>query len=159
MATALLGVPMAASAAGLAPPADAEPLIVHLDSITPAALGDDDDPVEITGTVTNQSAEPWTDVNLYAFRSTTPILDATSLAASAAVDPSASVGDRVVEPGTFDTVDLLQPGQTTAFSLTVPRELLGIVEPGAYWIGVHAIGDSSVPRDAFADGKARTFIP
>lgn len=159
LATALLGVPMAASAAGLAPPADAEPLIVHLDSITPAALGDDDDPVEITGTVTNQSAEPWTDVNLYAFRSTTPILDSTSLAASAAVDPSASVGDRVVEPGTFDTVDLLQPGQTTGFSLSVPRELLGIVEPGAYWIGVHAIGDSSVPRDAFADGKARTFIP
>lgn len=159
LAATLLGVPVTAPAAAVAAPADAEPLIVHLDSISPAALGDDDEPVEITGTVTNQSAEPWTGVNLYAFRSTTPIVDATSLAASAAIDPAEYVGDRIVEPGTFDTVDLLQPGQTTGFSLTVPRELLGIVEPGAYWIGVHAIGDSSVPRDAFADGKARTFIP
>lgn len=159
LAATLLGVPVTAPAAAVAAPADAEPLIVHLDSISPAALGDDDEPVEITGTVTNQSAEPWTGVNLYAFRSTTPIVDATSLAASAAIDPAEYVGDRIVEPGTFDAVDLLQPGQTTGFSLSVPRELLGIVEPGAYWIGVHAIGDSSVPRDAFADGKARTFIP
>ena len=49
----------------------------------------------------------------------------------------------------------LQPGQTSGFSLRVPRELLQIDEPGAYWIGVHAIGDSSVPRDAFADGVLR----
>ena len=56
-----------------------------------------DRPVRITGTVTNQSAEAWTGVNLYAFASTTPIVDATSLAASAAVDPLEYVGDRIVE--------------------------------------------------------------
>ena len=38
LAATLLGVPVAAPAAGTAAPADAEPLIVHLDSITPAAL-------------------------------------------------------------------------------------------------------------------------
>jgi hypothetical protein len=161
-AAALLGVPLAAPAEAGQPRnarAESDPLIVHLDSLSPAALTDDDRPVRITGTVTNQSAEPWTGVNLYAFRSTTPIVDATSLAASATIDPAEYVGDRIVEPGTYDTLDLLQPGQTAGFSIKVPRELLGIVEPGAYWIGVHAIGDSSVPRDEFADGRARTFIP
>ena len=86
-------------------------------------------------------------------------MDAASLAASAAIDPSQAVGDRIVEPGAFDTVELLQPGETAGFSITVPRDLLGITEPGAYWFGVHAIGDSSVPRDTFADGRARTFLP
>jgi hypothetical protein len=156
--------PVAASADGrsAAPrhaKADAEPLIVHLDSISPATLTDDDRPVRMTGTVTNQSAEAWTGVNLYAFASTSPIGDSASLKASAATDPAEYVGDRIVEPGTYDTVDLLQPGQTAGFSVKVPRDQLAIDEPGAYWIGVHAIGDSSVPRDPFADGKARTFIP
>jgi hypothetical protein len=155
----LVGVAGPASAARGGAPADADPLIVHLDSITPAALTDNDRPVRITGTVTNQSAEPWTGVNLYAFRSTTPLPDATSLAASAAIDPSEYVGDRIVEPGTFDTVELLQPGQTAGFAIKVSRDQLGITAPGAYWLGVHAIGDSSVPRDEFADGRARTFIP
>ncbi|WP_457205572.1 DUF6049 family protein, partial [Nocardioides sp. P5_C9_2] len=161
LAATLVGVPVvaAAPAAEATAAAEADPLIVHLDSISPAALTDDDRPVRIRGTVTNQSAEPWTGVNLYAFRSTTPIVDATSLAASAAIDPSQYVGDRVVEPGAFDTVELLQPGETAGFEMSVPRDQLGIVAPGAYWIGVHAIGDSSVPRDEFADGRARTFIP
>lgn len=170
LAATLVGTPAVLPAAGAAPAApasasaapgaaDADPLIVHLDSVSPPALTDNDRPVRLTGTVTNQSAEPWTGVNLYAFRSTTPILDATSLAASATIDPAEYVGDRVVEPGAFDTVELLQPGQTADFSITVPRDQLGIVEPGAYWLGVHAIGDSSVPRDVFADGRARTFIP
>lgn len=161
LAATLLGVPVvaAAPAAEAAPASDADPLIVHLDSVSPAALTDNDRPVRLTGTVTNQSSEPWTGVNLYAFRSTTPILDTTSLAASAAIDPAEYVGDRIVEPGSFDTVDLLQPGQTADFSFSVPRDQLDITEPGAYWIGVHAIGDSSVPRDVFADGRARTFIP
>ncbi|KRF37595.1 DUF6049 family protein [Nocardioides sp. Soil805] len=165
LAATLVGAPLVATAPALAGStvaparAEADPLIVHLDSLTPAALSDNDRPVRLTGTVTNQSAEAWTGVNLYAFRSTTPILDGISLAASATIDPAEYVGDRIVEPGSFDTVDLLQPGQTAGFEITVPRDQLGIVEPGAYWIGVHAIGDSSVPRDVFADGRARTFIP
>ena len=32
-------------------------------------------------------------------------------------------------------------------------------EQGVYWIGIHALGDSAVPRDDVADGRARTFIP
>ena len=139
--------------------ADHDPLLVHLDSISPSILSDNDEPITLTGTLTNQSAEPWTNINLYAFLSAGPIVDATSLAASAAIEADAYVGERIVTPGTEDTLDVVDPGQTADFDLTVPRSELRVTEPGVYWLGVHAIGDSSVPRDQFADGRARTFIP
>ena len=63
-------------------------------------------------------------------------------------------------PGTFDTIDELAPGASATFTDSVPVELLATSgEPGVYWIGIHALGDSSVPRDLVADGRARTFIP
>ncbi len=139
--------------------AQPDPLRVELDSITPATLTDDDQPVTITGTVTNQSDEPWTVIHLYAFRSAAPIPDPSTLAASAAIEPDAYVGDRVITPGTEATVDALDPGQSAPFSLTVPRSELQIPGPGVYWLGVHASGVSSRGRDEFADGRARTFIP
>ena len=166
---ALLG-PVGSSAASVATgpaeprktrPAKAidDPLLVHLDSISPSTLSDDDVPITITGTLTNQSDELWTNINLYAFRSSAPIVDATSLAASAAIEADAYVGERIVTPGTEANIAGLDAGQTADFSLTVPRSELVIAEPGVYWLGVHASGDSSQPRDEFADGRARTFIP
>ncbi len=142
--------------------ADEDPLLVHIDSISPSTLSDDDRPITITGTVTNRSDEPWTAVNLYSFRSAAPIVDATALAASAATESDAVVGERIVNESiasTAFTVDELDPGDTANFSITVPRSEIAVAEPGVYWLGVHASGDSSVPRDAFADGRARTFIP
>lgn len=137
-----------------------DPLLVHLDTISPATLSDKDEPVTITGTITNESAEQWTEINLYSFRSLAPLLDASSLAASAAIEADAPVGERVITPGTEATVDVLEPGQTTNFSLTVPRSELGLSASGVYWLGVHARGaSSSLPRDDFTDGRARTFIP
>lgn len=137
-----------------------DPLLVHLDTITASTLSDNDEPLTITGTITNQSSEQWTEINLYAFRSAAPIVDAPSLAASAGVDAGEFVGERIVTPGTEAKVDLLEPGQTTNFSLTVPRSELLISATGVYWLGVHAMGvSSSLPRDDFADGRARTFIP
>ena len=156
----LLGVPSPRRRPALAAPADAEPLIVHLDSITPAALGDDDDPVEITGTVTNQSAEPWTDSTSTPSgpppRSSTP-----TLAGGVRGRRSRGVGGR---PGRRARhLRHRRPAPARAdhrlLAQRAPRAARRSCEPGAYWIGVHAIGDSSVPRDAFADGKARTFIP
>jgi hypothetical protein len=144
--------------AAAAPAEDADPLVVHLDTIDPVVPRSGD--VRITGTVTNVSDEPFTRINLHAFASQSPILDATALAASAEIDPAEYVGERVTVPGTFATVDTLEPGQSAPFADTVPVELLNIPdEPGVYWIGIHALGDSSVPRDGVADGRARTFIP
>jgi hypothetical protein len=138
---------------------DPDPLLVHIDTISPALPRSGD--VEITGTVTNTSDETYTRVNLHAFSSQSPILDSNALAASALIDPTQDVGPRVTVPGTFDTIDELAPGESATFSDSVPVELLGVAEQeGVYWIGVHALGDSAtVPRDTVADGRARTFIP
>lgn len=144
--------------AAAAPAEESDPLLVHIDAISPVLPGRGE--VEISGTVTNTSEETFTRVNLHAFSSPTPILDANALAESAATDPSEDVGPRVTVPGTFATVDVLVPGATASFTDSVPVELLRVpVQEGVYWIGIHALGDSSVPRDMVADGRARTFIP
>ena len=152
---ASIGIPGPVTAA---PAKETDPLVVHIDTISPELPRSGD--VEITGTVTNASDETYTRINLHTFSSRAPILDAANLAASAAVDPSVYVGERVTVAGTFDTVDELAPGESAYFSDSVPVELLETTgEQGVYWIGIHAIGDSSVPRDDVADGRARTFIP
>ena len=152
---ASIGIPGPVTAA---PAKETDPLVVHIDTISPELPRSGD--VEITGTVTNASDETYTRINLHTFSSQAPILDAANLAASAAVDPSVYVGERVTVAGTFDTVDELAPGESAYFSDSVPVELLETTgEQGVYWIGIHAIGDSSVPRDDVADGRARTFIP
>jgi len=149
---------LACAPATAAPADDPDPLVVHIDTITPVLPRSGD--VEITGTVTNTSDDTFTRINLHAFSSQTPILDSGVLATSATIDPSQDVGPRVTVPGTFDTVDELAPGESASFSDSVPVELLGIPdEAGVYWIGIHALGDGSVPRDVVADGRARTFIP
>ena len=141
-----------------APEDESDPLVVHIDTISPELPRKGD--VEITGTVTNVSDDTFTRINLHAFSSQDPILSSAALVPSAAVDPTVFVGPRVTVPGTFDTVDVLAPGESAYFSDSVPVELLGIPDQaGVYWIGIHALGDSSVPRDAVADGRARTFIP
>ena len=142
-----------------APAEDPDPLVVHLDSISPVLPRNGD--VEISGTVTNVGDETFTRVNLHAFSSQSPILDAGNLARSAAVATGEFVGPRVTVPGTFATIDELAAGESAYFSDTVPVELLGTSgEQGVYWIGIHALGDTdTVPRDDIADGRARTFIP
>jgi hypothetical protein len=154
-----LGLPAMAHA--LPKPEEKEPLEVHLGSISPSTLSDNDRPLTITGTVTNQSDEQWTEIRLYSFRSEIPIPDAQSLADSAAIETAAFVGTRIIEPGTEDTVEALDPGESEEFSLTVPRAEIRVTEPGVYWLGVHASGipSSSLERDDVADGRARTFIP
>ncbi|MBD3923981.1 hypothetical protein IEZ26_05050 [Nocardioides cavernae] len=147
-----------APAAAPAPAKDGDPLLVHIDAMTPVLPVSGD--VDIAGTVTNVSDDTFTRVNLHAFSSEQPILDPLSLSQSALIDPNLFVGDRVTVPGTFDTIDELAPGASATFTDSVPVELLATSgEPGVYWIGIHAIGDSSVPRDFVADGRARTFIP
>ncbi|QSR33341.1 hypothetical protein CFI00_23080 [Nocardioides sp. S5] len=141
-----------------APAEESDPLVVHIDTISPELPRTGD--VEITGTVTNVSDETFTRINLHAFASQAPIPTTTALAESVTIDPAEYVGQRVTVPGTFDTVDELAPGDTASFTDTVPVELLEVPdEEGVYWIGIHALGDSSVPRDTVADGRARTFIP
>jgi hypothetical protein len=110
--------------AGAAPADDPDPLLVHIDSISPALPRSGT--VEIAGTVTNTSDDTFTRVNLHAFSSQAPILDSISLAASALLEPTEFVGPRVTVPGTFDTIDQILPGETAPFSDSVPVDLLGV---------------------------------
>jgi hypothetical protein len=144
---------------GAAPAAGRGPQGVPHGTITPVLPRSGN--IEITGTVTNVSEDTYTRINVHAFSSANPILDSANLTTSAAVEPGADVGPRVTVPDTFYTVAELAPGQTAYFSDSVPVDLLAMdpTTEGVYWIGVHALGDGAVPRDAFADGRARTFIP
>lgn len=139
---------------------DPDPLEVRIDALGPASLSPDTDTVRVRGTVTNRSDEEWTSLNFHVFTGASPITTTADLELASVSDPAEYVGDRIVAPGTFDTIATLAPGESAGFRMRVPREQLLIPESsGVYWLGVHAIGDSSEPRDEIADGKARTFVP
>ncbi|MFC5176296.1 DUF6049 family protein [Nocardioides taihuensis] len=137
---------------------DDTPLEVEIDSLTPSYVPEKGT-VSVGGTVTNRSDETFTGINLHAFIGDAPITSVAELAAERKRDPADFVGERITVPGSFDTVDALAPGESTRFQLEVTRSQLGVSEPGVYWFGVHALGDSDVPRDQVADGRARTFLP
>ena len=110
--------------------------------------------------VTNASDEEWTDINVFPFIAQEPITTRDELAEAAETAPDTTVGDRLTDPGTYETVDELAPGDSAPFTLRMPvSSLLISGDPGVYWVGVHALGTSSDGRDANADGRARTFIP
>ena len=142
-----------------------DPLAVAIDVLTPSVIPNQG-PILISGSVTNRTEDAFTAVNLHAFVSPAPITTSAELAESAETDPEQFVGNRITTTGTFDHLDELAPGQSSRFTITVPRSELAALSPGVaastpgvYWFGVHALGDSVIPRDDTADGRARTFIP
>ena len=137
---------------------DESPLGVTIDALSPSYLPAPG-PVRIDGTVTNNTEDRWVAINIHPFIGATPIESEEELAEATELDPGEPVGDRITTPGTFDTVTSLEPGASAQFSIEVSRSRLGVSEPGVYWFGVHALGESDEPRDSVADGRARTFLP
>lgn len=137
----------------------AAPLRLSIDQLTPAHL-DAKGPIRIRGTVTNTSEEEWRAVNVLPFAGTEPITSPAGLRAAMALPITAEVGDRITAFGAYASVGDLGPGETVDFDIRVRRDLITTPEdPGAYWFGVHASGESdTTPRDGVADGKARTFL-
>ncbi len=163
----LLPALMAVAATMAAAPAQAEqpapaaverPLAVSIDTLTPSYLPARG-PVRLTGSVTNNTDDRWVAINTHVFISDTPITSAEELEEQAALDPEEPVGERITVPGTFDTIDSLEPGESSQFSIEISRARLGVEAPGVYWFGVHALGESGELRDGMADGRARTFVP
>jgi hypothetical protein len=160
---AAAGVPQSSRATG---PVRAEvkgkagPLAVRLTSLSPSTVPVSG-PLRLRGTVTNTSAEAWQDINVHAFVSPTPMTTSKELADAAATPFDADIGSRLTTSHAFVTIGDLGPGQTATFALRVPRSELPIprLEPGVYWVGVHALGANKDGRDGVADGRARTFIP
>jgi hypothetical protein len=137
---------------------DESPLGVTIDALSPSYLPAPG-PVRIDGTLTNNTEDRWVAINLHPFIGATPIESEEQLAEATQLDPGEPVGDRITTPGTFDTLTSLEPGASAQFSIGVSRSQLGVSEPGVYWFGVHALGESDEPRDSVADGRARTFLP
>lgn len=174
LAAGLLTIPPAAAAdprplltvEGYAVPAAYEaPLLVTIDNLTPGEVPDRG-PVEVSGTVVNRDVETWTGISLYPFINAgtdcnpcaPPMTTSAELVEAAETDPEAVVGARITEVSA--NIEELAPGEVQSYSIRVPRGLLPVTTPGVYWFGVHASGSSeSTPRDDFADGRARTFLP
>lgn len=137
------------------------PLTVALTRMVPAAIPTKGN-VTLIGTVTNNSTETWTAINAHPFVSQFPMTTRDELAAAALTPLATEVGTRLVEPGQFEALGDLDPGNTRSFRISIPvadlsEQMAGT--PGVYWIGVHALGQNTTGRDSLADGRARTFIP
>jgi hypothetical protein len=132
------------------------PLTVSIDALSSAVVPKRG-PLHLRGTITNTSDETWSDLNVYACTSRSPITTAHDLAhASAATTDDVVCGRTSV----FTTIEEIAPGKSAAYRLRVERNQLGIgSRPGAYWFGVQALGTSTAGRDAVADGTIRTFLP
>ncbi|WP_141014968.1 DUF6049 family protein [Nocardioides sambongensis] len=152
---------------------DDAPLALTIDALDPGVLPRTG-PVTISGTITNTDDVAWNEIHLYPYLNTDdcradgtcggPMTTVEELVEAADSDPETPVGERITDLEIRDTVTELAPGATMTFGLTIPQRVLrqeiGDPEPGVYWFGVHASGYSEdTPRDDFADGRARTFLP
>jgi hypothetical protein len=157
LAGVVLPTPDAARAARHAPAGT--PLEVSVETMTPSVIPRRGT-VTLTGEVTNTSPDTWTDLQAYLMVSSVPITTEADLAAAAGTDPATEVGGRITRDGQFDEIGDLDPGESTSYTVSVPRRYLEISgEPGAYWVGVHVLGAVDGIRDGVADGRARTFMP
>ncbi len=174
--TALTGGMLVAPATGAVPdaPRDTQvfpvpesydaPLLVTIDQLTPGEVPDRG-PVVVSGTVINRDVETWSGINLYPFINAgdcpgcpAPMTTAAELVEAAKTDPAEVVGRRITDVSA--TVAELEPGAIAPYTITIPRSLLPVTTAGIYWFGVHALSESAgTPRDDFADGRARTFLP
>ena len=148
-----------AYAASAGPPDPTQPLVLRMRSITPDYIPDHG-PITIRGTITNDSDEEWTAINVEGFFGSTPITTTAELAAAAQTPVDADVGHRIAEPGT------LRPSRLPAarrrrqpFTVRLPRSKLPVSAPGVYWFGVHALGATAEGRSSSAAGRDRTFLP
>ncbi|MDQ4007601.1 MAG: DUF6049 family protein [Actinomycetota bacterium] len=117
-------------------------------------------PVTVSGTVYNNTDGVWGDAQVGMLVSSEPFTTGSELAAATRADPYEDfVGEQVLEPGTFDDIGDIAPGQTRSFTFTVPyaeMELSG--SEGAYWVGAEL-------RVTGADGlrgsvaRTLTFMP
>lgn len=159
---ALVGAWAAPSPRALA----AEGLVtITLDQVTPDTLSPDAT-VTITGTVTNTSNQPMTQVQVSFWRSSDPVTtttDLTRLLDSAWDVPIGARGtaEHQLHNITSEDSPTFEPGATTTFSVTSTVSELTLTNPGpgtVYLMGVHVrgipVGDVNQTV-----GRSRVFLP
>ena len=150
--------PGASADATTAHPAEPDqPLVPRIRSISPDYVPDKG-PIVIKGTVTNESDQTWTAINVHGFMGDTPITTAEELSKATDTPTDAYVGDRITVPGTFDSIASLAPGDETSFTVRLPHSALPVTTPGVYWFGVHVLGDDGDGGPRVAVGRDRTFL-
>lgn len=133
-----------------------QPLTVTMDSLTPGVVPKRG-PVVVRGRITNNSAERWEGLNIYACTSRQPLTSAEALAGAVLVPRETVVCGRTT---VFKTIQRLAPGASRGYQLRIPRDKLAIgTQPGVYWFSVQVLGTSSAGRDTVVDGDVRTFLP
>jgi Family of unknown function (DUF6049) len=153
-----IGPGATASAASARPLDPQQPLVPRIHSMTPDYVPDKG-PIVITGTVTNESDQGWTAINVHGFMGSTPITTPAALSEAAKAPVDAYVGDRITVPGTFDSIASLAPGEEKPFTVRLPHSALPVSTAGVYWFGVHVLGDDGEGGARVAVGRDRTFIP
>jgi hypothetical protein len=147
----------AAAAADRASDTGDTPLAVSMSSISPSTVPSRGK-LTVSGEITNRSDSTWTDLRVYLLMSSTPMTTSDEVAEANASAPESEVGARITTPGLYQQVPDLKPGESTFYSLSVPRKALPVTDPGVYWLGVHVLGTNEEGRLDGADGRARTFI-
>lgn len=133
-------------------------LQARITSITPSSLRPST-PLEVSGTVTNTSPDTWRNAQVFLVLSSTPMTTRAELAEAVRADPSAVVGERIIEPELFAQLGDLRSGDLSTFALRIPYAALPISDAGVYWLSVQVLATApSGVRDEFADARARTFI-
>lgn len=140
--------------------ADSDPdLSVSIRSLDPSRL-QDGATVTMTGVVTNNNDYAWSAVQAYLVIPAVPFTTRAQI--EEAIDNGAAyTGVRVVDPGTFDDMGDLAPGERRRFSIRVPYSKLGVSgAEGVYPVGVQILGtDTEGDRSGDAIARATTFLP
>lgn len=138
------------------------PVSIQINSMTPA-LPTPNDPITLTGTVTNTSKKPIDRPRVYFWRNQAPITDREGFDAaleSAANDPlGARVTADVQNREHLWTEDdpTLDPGETARFTVSATPEQLDFpATDGIYLVGVHVLTGTDRPP---AIGRSRVFAP
>lgn len=151
-----------ASAASERPRAEADPLTLTIDSLSPAVIPRKG-AITMTGTVTNDSLDVWEDIKVYPRLSYAPFTTSEEVELASESDPRLPFGDRITTEGNFDSrTTVLEPGETRTWRIRLPRSVVASRisgSEGSYQIGVQALGATDDGRPENAVGRARTFIP
>jgi hypothetical protein len=132
------------------------PLGVSIETLTPSTMPRSGN-VTVTGEIRNRSESTWTDLQVFLVLGSTPMTTSAELEEATATAETTDVGARITSPGLYDDVEDLEPGETTSYTLSVPRRVLPDAGHGVYWLSVHVLGTNEEGRIDGADGRARTF--
>jgi len=145
-------------ATGTAPADEDAGLAVEITSLSPSAL-QPGEPLELTGTVTNDDVHGWRELNAYLVISPEPVTTSGALARVAASPAETYISDRITNLRRFDSLGPLPTGESTGFRLQLPYRALPISGgEGIYTVGVQVLA-TDVDESRQLEARARTFLP